>query len=472
MCSLVDKDQIRAWTKKPRASDSTRLRFHTPPIPHASEVMSATEPAAYKLGQWLMVIGLTRRKDLNGMVALVIDTGDDERIGVNVLGNEYKMKKGNLSPEKPKLVTFKPEPSRLDLTECVCKYESGDVVVVHSGERIKPGGALKTRAIAWNDAHAVVYNFSAAYGASVIPSDAGYLGGINRDCRDLSKLSAGDVEKIMKAANIEDSCGLMAAGLDKDVPKPWLRALSEFMTGYKEAVDKEAKEPFYEMLCAMMRAKVGKAYDAVKSVQNVAHYFADGRIPKYYLGLMRLVMIQPPVLDLKKCQLRPSPIGGAGGLGVFLRAGCSAKPGELLTLYPFRVIGKHYSKEIEGDAELDHHIMAQFQYAPETWQRMAVNDQGRLCKMIKMYSVQVNPLPGCAMFASHYPTSMEKFDSSWIGHMVNSTKNGHPVANCTLVGNLVGGFWWGVAALREIVAGEELIVDYGPGWFATHPDLE
>lgn len=433
------------------------------------------QPAAYKPGQWLMVKGLIKRKDLNGMAALVTEGIDDnQRIGVNVLGKGYKMKEENLSPEKPVLVTFKPERSRLDLTECVCKYESDQVVVhvVHSGERIKPGGAFQTRSIAWNDAHAVLHNFAAAYGASVIPSDAGHLGGINHDCRDLSWLPAGAKEKILKAAETEENCGMLAAGLDENKPKPWFQALSEFMTGYKEAVDQEEKEPFYGVLGARMREEVGKPHDVVASVESIAHYFADGRIPKYYLGLMRLVMIQPPVKNLKDCELRRSPIGGAGGLGVFLRADCSKKPsGELMTLYPYSFLGKFWSKELEDeDARLNHYIIAQMQDAPETWKQMAVNDQEGLFKMMKMYSVQVSPFPGCAMFASHYPTSMEKFDSAWIGHMVNSTKNGQPVANCTLVGNLVGGFWWGVATIREILPGEELVVDYGSRWFDTHPE--
>ena len=424
-----------------------------------------------KLGDLCTVDGLVKRPDLNGMVAFVIEKKSDDRgrIGVNILGNEFKMKTENLSHEKPTLVAFMPNRNRLDLANTICKLESNEVaVVIHSGERIKIGEGLETYALNWSDTHAVMYNLQSTYGATVLPPDAGYLGGIKRDLRDMSVVPADELEQIMRAAKVEDSCGIMGGGVDEK-PKPWLEALSDLLTGYRQSVDSEEIDPQYSMICDMMRQQSGQQFDAT-CVERVAQYFADGCIPKYYLGLIHVMMIQPPVNDLNKCELRPSSIGGAGGLGVFLRTGCCAKPGELLTLYPVRMLGKNYSKDLEGDVSLDHYITMQAQDSPE-WKHLHSTDPVRLMKQAKLYSVQTSLAPGCALFASHYPTKMKEFDSAWIGHMVNSTRNGHPAANGALVPNLVGGRW-GVAAIANIAAGEEVVVNYGSGWFDAHPDLD
>lgn len=424
-----------------------------------------------KVGEWLTVHGLVNRPDLNGMLAKVIEDVDaNRRVGVNINGKEFKLKMANLLANTSLLGTFDPHPTRLDLSGAICNYGMKCAVVVHSGEIIQLDGVIKTRSIIFNDPHAVVYNLERTFGRSVLPSNEGYLGGMKCDLRDMSKLSAAKRRRIILAANIEDSCGSLGTSETEKEAKPWFLALSELVRSYMKSVNDEETEAYLRILCDMMRKSMGKNEFGKDDVERVANYFADGCIPKYYYGLMRVLMIKPRVNDLLKCELLPSSIGGVGGLGCFLRAGCSAKSGELLTLYPCLMLGKHYSKELEGDVERDHFVMAQMQDSPE-WQELAASNVSQLIKQAKRYSVQLSPAPGCALFASHPPAKMNDFDPAWLGHMVNSTKNGNPVANCTLVANLLGGCWWGVAATTDVAAGTELVVDYGSGWFEAHPDF-
>jgi len=430
-----------------------------------------TQEDEMKIGNWVFVNSLVKCPELNGLMGKVIaEVDDSQRVGVVILGKEYKIKKTNLSAKKEKFMVVKPHRSRLDLVRSVCKIRSEQVVVVRSGEII--GGGLETREIPWYDDLPVIYNMEKAYGAPVLPSseceNGGWLGGGKMDLRDLSYLSAEEREKVIEAAFTEEGCAVLSFDLSETGPKPWTEALSGCLMDYMDAVKMEDKDAQLSCMYRDVCDHVKKDFGA-DVIERAAHCFADGCIPRFFFGLPHLMFTKPEISDLVKCELRDSSIGGINGLGCFLRAGCSAKPGELLSLYPFAMIGKYYRKELEGDVELDHHVLADLHEYPE-WLNMGTTDPKRLMRMAKRYSVQLAPAPGCALFGSHPPVSKEAFDPAWIAHMVNSTKDGYPVANATLVPNLMGGLWWGVAAKDDIGPREEVVVNYGAGWFEAHPD--
>eukprot|EP00966_Prymnesium_polylepis_P229619 5313076-Prymnesium_polylepis.1 len=265
--------------------------------------------------------------------------------------------------------------------------------------------------------------------------------------------SASEQREILHAAKIEDSAALLGVSETENEPKPWYRALKDLVNAYKESVDQETEDPNLMILADGVRRGSGQEF-SIGRVETVAHYFADGCIPKYYFGFMNLLMIQPSVNDLNKCELRRSDIGGVGGLGCFLHPSMGAKSGELLSLYPCRLVGKYYSVKLEGgNVERNHHTMAQIQDSPE-WQQFAATDPMLLIQQAKRYSVTLAPAPGCALMASCPPAKMDDFDPAWIAHMANSTKGGIPSAHCTLVPNLLGGCWWGIAAVIKIAPGD------------------
>jgi hypothetical protein len=420
-----------------------------------------------------------KRDDLNGMIARVVQGGvkdidGNQRVGVNIAGKDYKIKGSNLSAELGRLLSFKPHVSRIDLHQSICPYDPDKrvIFVLHRAETIKleeKDPSLRIFPIALNKPHIVIHNLIKSC-PPVLSPHHGYLGDHKCDLRDMSAFTVDVQHKILYAAKIEDSCGSIGTVETENEAKPWSRALPDILRTYKESVDTETSSPHLIDIYDGMLSAAGREFN-LADIERVANYFADGCIPKYYFGVMHVILIQPRVVDLTKCELRPSNIGGVGGLGCFLRLNTPAKAGELVTLYPACMLGKHYDKSLVGDVELNHHIMAQVHNSPE-WQMLGATDPDRLIKQAKRYSVTVSPAPGCAMFVSHPPSKMDNFDPAWIGHMVNSTKDGTPVANCTLVGNLFGGFWWGVAALDDIPGGTELIVDYGSGWFETHPDRD
>jgi hypothetical protein len=131
-------------------------------------------------------------------------------------------------------------------------------------------------------------------------------------------LSASEQREILQAAKIEDSSALMGITKTENDPKPWYQALKDLVNAYKESVDQETKDPKLLIAADHMRREAGQEF-SLGRVETVAHYFADGCIPKNFYGLMSLLMIQPSVNDLNKCELRRSAVGGVGGLGCFLR---------------------------------------------------------------------------------------------------------------------------------------------------------
>jgi hypothetical protein len=95
-------------------------------------------------------------------------------------------------------------------------------------------------------------------------------------------------------------------------------------------------------------------------------------------------------------------------------------------------------------------------------------DDKALQNMVRDYSINLGPAPGLALTASAPPVTTADYDPAYLAHMVNSTKNGTPAQNATLVPHLFGGTVWAVVASRNIAAGDEVIVDYGSDWFETH----
>ena len=158
-------------------------------------------------------------------------------------------------------------------------------------------------------------------------------------------------------------------------------------------MDQETKDPNLLIVADRRGREAGQEF-SIGRVKTVANYFADGRIPKNFFGLMSLLMIQPNVNDLNKCELRRSTAGGVGGLGCFLRPSVQAKSGELLSLYPCRLIGKYYSVKFEGgNVKRNHHIMAQIQDSPD-WQQFAAINPMMLIEQAKRYSVTLAPHQG------------------------------------------------------------------------------
>lgn len=420
------------------------------------------------IGDYVMIRGLVKRSDLNSKVAKVvhIPSTDSERVGVNILGDDVSVKISNLDQSLPVLVTFHEDMARLDLSKAICQYiPDHHVFVPHRQEVVDVSDTtLHIRHIPWNEDTRVLFNLMSKYGAPVLSKDEGYLGGIKRDLRDVAIFSASEQREILQASKIEDSSALLGITNTENEPKPWYQALKDLVNTYKKSVDQETKDPNLLLVTDHMRREVGQEF-SIGRVETVAHYFADGCIPKYYFGLMSLLMIQPSVNDLNKCELRRSIVGGVGGLGCFLRPSVRAKPGEILSLYPCRLIGKYYSVKLEGgNVQRNHHIMAQVRDSSE-WQHFAATDPMMLIEQAKRYSVTLAPAAGCALMASSPPSKVDDFDPAWIAHMANSTRDGIPPSNCTLVPNLLGGFWWGIAAVTNIAPGDELIVDYGHDWF-------
>lgn len=420
------------------------------------------------IGDYVTIRGLVKRSDLNSKVAKVvhIPSTDSERVGVNILGDDVSVKRSNLDQSLPVLLTFHEDVARLDLSKAICQYiPEHHVFVPHRHEIVDVSDTtLRIRRIPWQEDKRVLFNLMGKYGAPVLSTDEGHLGGIKRDLRNMAILSASEQRDILQAAKIEDSSALLGITKTENEPKPWYQALKDLVKAYKESVDQETKGPTLLFVADDMRREAGQEF-GIGRVETVAHYFADGCIPKNFYGLMSLLMIQPSVSDLNKCELRRSAVGGVGGLGCFLRPSVRAKSGELLSLYPCRLIGKYYSVKLEGgNVERNHHIMAQVHDSPE-WQHFAATDPMMLIEQAKRYSVTLAPAAGCALMASSPPATADGFDPAWIAHMANSTRGGIPPSNCTLVPNLLGGCWWGIAAVTNIAPGDELIVDYGHDWF-------
>lgn len=72
------------------------------------------------------------------------------------------------------------------------------------------------------------------YGAPVLSTDEGHLGGIKRDLRNMAIISASEQREILQAAKIEDSSALLGISKTENEPKPWYQALKDLVNAYKE----------------------------------------------------------------------------------------------------------------------------------------------------------------------------------------------------------------------------------------------
>lgn len=435
---------------------------------------SGEQDEVLTVGTFVVIKGIQSRQELNGLVGVVITKGiqDTDRLGVNVNGEDILLKTRNMNECDIDIVSFRPDRERLDLENAVCRLDALSGLVYPPHREVVDIGADRSTwpslifTIGWNPINRVIFNLNKLYGKvpSILKMETLPFNG---DMRCLSSWPKQSRDGLLHTLTVEMACACISICETEDEPKPWSKALDDMLVAYVNAVDEGGSDALH--IWQTLRSTSGMPIKlSISEAENMAHWFHEGRMPRYFYGLSSLLMVQPKINDLNKCMLAHSPIGGIGGLGCFLRE--RVKAGELLTLYPCQYLGKHWSVALEGkDVERDHHVVAKINDNPE-WSALANSRDLRLHSMAKRYSIALAPASGCSLMASCPPSSIDCFSSAWIAHMANSTIDGSPVPNCTLVPNLKGGCWWGLAAISEIAPGEECIVDYGNGWFESHKD--
>ena len=222
------------------------------------------------MGDYVTIRGLVNRSELNSKVAKVVHIFDADggRVGVNVLGNDFSVKISNVNKDLIVLVTFDEHTTRLDLSKSICQYISQHLVFVPHRREIINDPRLGVRRVPWNEETRVFFNLMGKYGAPVLGTNEGYLGGIKRDLRNVAILSASEQREILQAANIEDSCALLGISETENEPKPWYQALKDLVNAYKESVDQETEDPNLLIVADGMRRATGQEF-SIEYVERV-----------------------------------------------------------------------------------------------------------------------------------------------------------------------------------------------------------
>jgi hypothetical protein len=97
----------------------------------------------------------------------------------------------------------------------------------------------------------------------------------------------------------------------------------------------------------------------------------------------------------------------------------------------------------------------------EAWKKSIQSDSD----VHREYMISACPLRDCRVTAS---TWRDYLPLGWLAHMANSSRDGIPAQNCTLVRGLFGGLLIALVSIHSISEGEELIVNYGEKWWESH----
>ena len=181
--------------------------------PFVTRTKLMSHGGSIRTGDYVTIRGLVKRFDLNSKVGKVlhIPNADSDRVGVNVFGDNFSVKISNIDPDLTTLVTFADHPTRLDLSKAICyQYTSKHrgIYVPHRHE-IVDNPTLQISSVPWDECTRVLFNLMSKYGAPVLSTDEGHLGGIRRDLCNVDTFSASEQHEILHAAKIEDSSALL-----------------------------------------------------------------------------------------------------------------------------------------------------------------------------------------------------------------------------------------------------------------------